>query len=125
MGCVVPEIARTRKRRRGHPQPGVLQSRSCTSCAFLPISLRRFPSVAKAGHLFPPLRRGAGGVVLARSVTGASHGLFLSVLSQISRGDMNRSRPTRLTHHPPYPPFARGGKGIAGDVVSARATKTR
>src|SRR5271157_183578 len=97
------------------PRPGLMKTWSCTSCAFLPISLRRFPSVAKAGHHFsPPCEGGVGGVVPARPVTGASHALFLSVRSHLSRGarrivfDFQGSRIT-----PPTPPFARGGKGIA------------
>src|SRR5271157_1782026 len=97
---------------------------SCASCAFLPISLRRFPSVAKAGHHFsPPCEGGAGGVVPARPVTGASHALFLSVRSHHSREprriglDLQGSRIT-----PPTPPSQGGerdrcplakGEGIA------------
>ncbi len=44
--------------RKMKPRGGLLNSRSCTSCAFLPIALRRFTSVAKAGHRFPPLAMG-------------------------------------------------------------------
>src|SRR5271157_1533396 len=105
------------------PRPGLMKTWSCTSCAFLPISLRRFPSVAKAGHHFsPPCEGGVGGVIPAQPVTGASHALFLSVLSRYSRKargiglDLQASCITT-----PYPPFARGGKRIARDVVSARA----
>src|SRR5271157_5428716 len=97
---------------------GMLQSRSCKSCAFIPISLRRFPPLAKGG---------LGGVVPARPVTRSSHALSLSVLSHPSREarrivfDVQGSRIT-----PPDPPFARGGKGwVARAVVESRATKTR
>src|SRR5208282_301900 len=70
----------------GESERRLMKTWSCASCAFLPISLRRFPSVAKAGHHFsPPCEGGAGGVVPARPVTGASHALFLSVLSHHSR----------------------------------------
>src|SRR5271157_1763395 len=61
---------------------------------------------------FPPLRRGG-----RRGGPGTtSHRRFprslpLSPFASLSRGEKNRSRPSRLPHHPPYPPFARGGKG--------------
>src|SRR5208337_4809438 len=52
--------------------------------------------------------------------------LPLSPVASLSRGEKNRSGPSRLPHHPPYPPFARGGKGsLARDVLPSRATKTR
>jgi len=105
------------------PHPGALKSRPCTGCAFLPTLLRRFPSVAKAGHHFPPPCEGGG---RGGDPCTTSHGCFqrslpLSSFSLLSQGERNRSRPTSLLHHPPYPPFARGGKRIARDVVSARA----
>src|SRR5271157_924363 len=64
------------------------------------------------------------------------HSLPLSPFASLSRGEKNRFRFPRLPHHPPYPPFARGGfngapfarggKGsLARDVVPSRATKTR
>src|SRR5271157_956446 len=60
-----------------------------------------------------------------------SHKVFpcslpLSPFASLSRGGKNRFRFARLPHHPPYPPFARGGKGsLARDVIPSRATKTR
>src|SRR5208282_5421917 len=69
------------------------------------------PFVAKAGHHFPPpCEGGVGGVVTAPPVTGASHALFLSVLSHHSREarriglDLQGSRIT-----PPTPP-SQGGE---------------
>ena len=53
-----------------------MKSWSCTSCAFIPISLRPFPPLAKGG---------LGGVVPARPVTRSFHVLSLSVLSHPSR----------------------------------------
>src|SRR5208337_2867466 len=75
---------------------------------------------------FPPLRRGGrGGGYGTTSHTRFPRSLLLSPFASLSRGEKNWSRPSRIPHHPPYPPFARGGKGIACDVVSARAPKTR
>ena len=52
--------------------------------------------------------------------------LPLSSFASRSRGEKNRFRFPRLPHHPPCPPFARGGKGsLARDVIPSRATKTR
>jgi hypothetical protein len=81
---------------------GMVKSWSCTSCAFIPISLRRFPPLAKGG---------SGGVVPARPVTRSSHALSLSVLSHPSR----KARRIvfafqRLPHHPPLPPPSQGGE---------------
>jgi hypothetical protein len=86
---------------RNLPTPGLVKSWSCTSCAFIPISLRRFPPLAKGG---------LGGVVPARPVTRSSHALSLSVLSHPSREarrivlDFQGSRIT-----PPTPP-SQGGE---------------
>jgi hypothetical protein len=92
---------------------GALKSRPCTGCAFLPTLLRRFPSVARAGHHFsPPCEGGVGGVIPAQPVTGASHALFLSVLSRYSRKargiglDLQASCIT-----PPTPPSQGGERG--------------
>src|SRR5208337_5441922 len=61
---------------------------------------------------FPPLRRGGrGGGYGTTSHTRFPRSLLLSPFASLSRGEKNRSRPSRLPHHPPYPPFARGGKG--------------
>src|SRR5208283_5018730 len=71
-----------------------------------PISLRRFPPLAKGGQ---------GGVVPARPVTRSSHAFSLSVLSHSSlkaRRIVFDFRGSRIT--PPDPPFARGGKGSQG-----------
>src|SRR5271157_2641447 len=73
-------------------------------CAFIPISLRPFPPLAKGG---------LGGVVPARPVTRSSHALSLSPFASLSRGEKNRSRFPRRPHHPPLPPLRKGGKGIA------------
>src|SRR5271157_4763164 len=60
-----------------------------------------------------------------------SHEVFpcsrpLSPFASLSRGEKNRFRFPRLPHHPPCPPFARGGKGPpARDVIPSRATITR
>src|SRR5208283_5384079 len=85
-------------------EAGLVKSWSCTSCAFIPISLRPFPPLAKGG---------LGGVVPARPVTRSSHALSLSPFASLSRGEKNRSRFPRLPHHPPLPPLRKGGKGIA------------
>src|SRR5208337_506723 len=46
--------------------------------------------------------------------------------ASLSRGEKNRFRFPRLPHHPPCPPFARGGKGsLAREVIPSRATRTR
>src|SRR5271157_2942425 len=110
------------------PRPGLMKTWSCTSCAFLPISLRRFPSVAKAGHHFsPPCEGGVGGVIPAQPVTGASHALFLSVLSRYSRKargiglDLQASCIT-----PPTPPSQGGERGShATSFQRARNKNTR
>src|SRR5271157_2992838 len=110
------------------PRPGLMKTWSCTSCAFLTISLRRFPSVAKADHHFsPPCEGGVGGVVTARPVTHASHDLFFSVLSHHSREarriglDLQGSRIT-----PPTPPSQGGERGShATSFQRARNKNTR
>src|SRR5271157_1987326 len=85
----------------GWPKAGLAKSCSCTSCAFIPISLRPSPPLAKGG---------LGGVVPARPVTRSSHALSLSVLSHPSREarrivlDFQGSRIT-----PPAPP-SQGGE---------------
>src|SRR5271157_1602803 len=70
-------------------------------CAFIPISLRPFPPLAKGG---------LGGVVPARPVTRSSHALSLSVLSHPSR-EAGRIvfalQGSRIT--PPTPP-SQGGE---------------
>src|SRR5208337_53511 len=87
----------------------------------------RFSLCCEGGSpFFPPLRRGGrGGGYGTTSHTRFPRSLLLSPFASLSRGEKNWSRPSRIPHHPPYPPFARGGKGIACDVVSARAPKTR
>src|SRR5271157_2530080 len=61
---------------------------------------------------FPPLRRGGrGGGPGTTSHRRFPRSLPLSPFASLSRGEKNRSRPSRLPHHPPYPPFTRGGKG--------------
>ena len=77
-----------------------MKSWSCTSCAFIPISLRRFPPLAKGG---------SGGVVPARPVTRPSHALSLSVLSHPSREARRivfAFQGSRIT--PPAPPLQGG-----------------
>src|SRR5271157_6137019 len=97
---------------------GLVKSWSCTSCAFIPISLRTFPPLAKGGL------GGAGPGTTSHKVFPCS--LPLSPFASLSRGQKNRFRFPRLSHHPPCPPFARGGKGsLAHDVIPSRATKTR
>src|SRR5208337_1677916 len=105
----IPETAESLFALQGQRAPGPVKSWSCTSCAFIPISLRPFPPLAKGG---------LGGVVLARPVTRSSHALSLSVLSHPSREarrivfDCQGFRTT-----PPAPPFARGGKGSVARAV--------
>src|SRR5208283_4702785 len=36
------------------PRAGLVKSWSCTSCALIPVSLRRFPPLAKGVFIFPP-----------------------------------------------------------------------
>src|SRR5271157_3430931 len=77
---------------------------------------------------FPPLRRGrVGGVIPAQPVTGASHALFLSVLSRYSRKargiglDLQASCIT-----PPTPPSQGGERGShATSFQRARNKNTR
>ncbi len=108
---------------------GLVKSWSCTSCAFIPISLRRFPPLRRGwGSPFsPPCKggvRGGGPGTTSHKVFPCS--LPLSPFASLSRGEKSRFRLPRLPHHPPCPPFARGGKGsLARDVVPSRATKTR
>ena len=69
---------------------------------------------------------GKVGVVTAPPVRGASHALFLSVPSHHCR----EARRIGLNLQgscitPPTPPFARGGKEIAREVVSVRTIKPR
>src|SRR5271157_3531067 len=104
-----PRSPRVRIPRESYAGP--VKSWSCTSRAFIPISLCRFPPLAKGPHVFPPLARGGlGGVGPARPVTRSSHALSLSVLSHPSREarrivlDCQGSRIT-----PPAPPLRKGG----------------
>jgi len=75
----------------------------------------------------PPCEGGVGGGGPGMTI----HKVFpcslpLSSFASLSRGEKNRFRFPRLPHHPPCPPFARGGKGsLARDVIPSRATKTR
>jgi hypothetical protein len=67
---------------------------------------------AGGSPFFPPLRRVAGGVDPARPVTGASHALFLSVLSHHSREARRiglELQGSRIT--PPTPPSQGGERG--------------
>src|SRR5208282_1554379 len=97
---------------QGQCQAGLVKSWCCTSCAFIPISLRGFPPPCKGGGtVFPPLAKGGlGGVVPARPVTRSSHALSLSVLSHPS-GEARRIvfdfQGSRIT--PPAPP-SQGGE---------------
>src|SRR5208337_2253701 len=77
---------------------------------------------------FPPPCEGGvrGGGPGTTSHKVFPHTLPLSPFASLSRGEKNRFRFPRLPHHPPCPPFARGGKGsLARDVIPSRATKTR
>ncbi len=79
--------------------PGLVKSWSCTSCAFIPISLRPFPPPCEGGV------RGGGPGTTSHKVFPCS--LPLSPFASLSRGEKNGFRFSRLPHHPPCPPFAR------------------
>ncbi len=98
---------------------GLVKIWSCTSRVFIPISLRRFPPVAKGGG-----RGGCPGTT--------SHKVFpmlapsQSFRIPLARREESFSISKAPASPPPYPPFARGGKqSLARDVIPSRATKTR
>ena len=84
----------------GESKPGLVKSwsaQAALSCRF-------------RCALFPPLRRGGRGGGSGMT----SHKVFpcslpLRPFASRSRGEKNRLRFPRLPHHPPCPPFARGG----------------
>ncbi len=80
---------------------GLVKSWSCTSRVFIPISLRRFPPVAKGG--------GRGGCPGTTSHKVFPCSLPLSPFASLSRGEKNRFRFPRRPHHPPCPP-SQGGE---------------
>jgi len=87
-----------------------------------------FSTPAKGGSpISPPCEggvRGGGRVTTSHKVFPCS--LPPSPSASLSRCEKNRFRCRRPSHHPPYPPFARGGKGsFARHVTPSRATKTR
>ncbi len=70
-----------------------------------------FPPLRRRATIFPPLRRGGWG----GGPGTTSHGRFprflpLSPFASLSRSEKNRSRPTRLLHHPPPTPPSQGGE---------------
>src|SRR5208283_4935085 len=83
-------------------EAGLVKSWSCTSCAFIPISLRPFPPLAKGGL------GGGGPGTTSHKVFPCS--LPLSPFASLSRNEKNRSRFPRLPHHPPPPPPSQGGE---------------
>src|SRR5271157_5004870 len=85
-------------------EAGLVKSWSCTSCAFIPISLRPFPPLAKGG---------LGG--WARH--DQSQGLPMLCPSQSFRIPLARREESfslsKARAAPPLPPLRKGGKGIA------------
>ncbi len=89
---------------RDQPEGGVMKSWSCTSCAFMPISLRPFPPLAKGGQ---------GGWFRH----DRSQDLPMLFLSQSFRIPLARREESfslsKAPASPPLPPLRKGGKGIA------------
>ena len=109
-------------------EAGLVKSWSCTSCAFIPISLHHFPPLAKQGAPFsPPCEGGQGGWFRHDQ----SQGLPMLSPSQsfripLARRDKSISLSKAPGSPPPRPPLRKGGKGsLARDVIPSRSTKTR
>ena len=101
----------------GQSQPGVMKSWSCTSCAFMPISWRPFPPLAKGGQ---------GGWFRHDQ----SQGLPMLSPSQSFRIPRARREESfslsKAPASPPLPPLRKGGKGDRSLATSFHpATKTR
>src|SRR5208283_5968887 len=67
--------------------------------------------------------RGGGPGTTSHKVFPCS--LPLSPFASFSRGEKNRFRFPRLPHHPPYPPFAREGKGSLATSFHPAQQNTR
>jgi len=94
------------------PDPGVMESWSCTSCAFIPISLRGFPPLAKGGF---------GGVDRLARMRASEQRPEESKISAVAGADTPPDWPLPVTA---VTPPSQGGEKEA-PASSARRNKTQ